>query len=135
MKFALALAALMTVSSFAQAGDNGAYTKCVSKSGRTILEMGNVGSLSNPQTVELKIDGKTYGPGEIDGEIGLTVKGDYLIFTELDHEGTNWVTIKMSKAASNGSSRGLIVSGLDPRTNKPLDSQISVKCDVVYNPI
>jgi hypothetical protein len=138
MKFLTALTTVLVLPILSYAGDNGQYTQCRSASGRTVLEMGTVGSLRNPKTVELKIDGQSYGAAEIDEAVILTVSenGALLKFTEADHEGVDWVTVRMGPVNfNNGRSKAKILSGLDPRTGKSLGVQIDMSCRIVYNPI
>lgn len=124
---------VLAFSTFSSAGENGSYTQCKSASGRTVLTMGTVGSIDNPQTVELKIDNQSLGAAEIEGDVVLVVKenGAVLKFIEADETATDWVTVRMS----SDSKQGRILSGLDPRTAKPLTFQIDLRCEVIVNPI
>ena len=132
MKLVLLFATLFSFSTLVYADDNGAYTQCKSYSGRTILTMGTVGSSSSPQTVELKIDGKSLGTPEIESEVMLIVKDNGVLkFVEADHEATDWVTVRMGADGRTGR----ILSGLDPRTAQPLTFQIDLRCEVVSNPL
>lgn len=135
MKSVLGILTVMALPLLAQAGDNGSYMKCQSASGRTELIIGNVDSGANPRTVELKIDRKSLGAAEIDNEVIETVQGTQITYTEADHDGDNWLTIRQLSQSGNGRSKYLILSGLDPRTGQPLDKQIEVSCRIVYNPI
>jgi hypothetical protein len=132
MKQILFLTVFLLSPALAFAGDNGSYDVCVSATGRTKLVLGNVGSMQNERTVELIIDKQTYGPAKIDEDVLENVLSETITrYTEADHDGTNWVTIKRHK----DSDQMTILSGLDPRTGRPLKSKIQLTCQTVFNPI
>ena len=137
MKFLIIMTTSLVISALANAGDNGTYTVCRSASGRTVLTMGQVGSASHPETVELKIDNKSIGAAAVGEDVILTYQqnGTLLKYTEADHEGADLLTIKMGSLNDLAKSRGKILSGLDPRTLKPLTKQIDVRCKLIFNPI
>lgn len=144
MKALLFFATVLALPLLANAGDNGSYVQCVSSSGRTELLMGTVGSALEPESVQFSIDGKTFGPAQVEEGVMLSIEkhsdgGETRIYTEADHEAMNWVTVRLSSPDSHGRQRAQILGGMDPRDQtipiKQIDSPINVRCKTVYNPI
>lgn len=140
MKNLLVLSSLVLASAVAQAGDNGFYDKCRSASGRTQLVVGHVGGYDAGESVQLTIDGKSLGQLVVESSVlKQEIDENTVRYREADHDGLDLVTIKRlpltARDLRNDTAAIEILSGEDPRTNKPLEVKILVTCKTVYNPI
>lgn len=131
MKKMIVLVAMAMNAAVAQAGDNGSYEKCRSASGRTRLLVGQIGNYDN-DAVQLTIDGKSLGELVVNESVIKTEIDESTVrYTEADHDALDLVTIERINDNTLE-----IISGEDPRTNKPLTTlPIRVTCETVYNPI
>lgn len=140
MKNILLLTSIVLTSVMAQAGDNGFYDTCRSASGRTQLVVGHVGGYDAGESVQLTIDGKSLGQLVVESSVLKNeIDENTTRYNEADHDGLDLVTIRRlpltPRDLRNDTSTIEILSGEDPRTNKPLEVQILVTCKTVYNPI
>jgi hypothetical protein len=138
MKLLISSLLLVVISNLALASENGSYYDCTSKSGKSKLIIGTVGSAASEPTVELMIEGKSYGAAVIGSEVLGSSAGSVTRFTEADHDGVDWVTVEQLNTSIEEKQAGLlrmkILSGLDPRTAQPLTEKIDVVCKAVNNP-
>lgn len=126
--FALMISLITTAS---YAGDNGSYITCLSASGRTSLVYGEVGTYENGTTLMFSIDGQSIGKLEVDNSVFRNFIDEVTTqFIEADSEKTEILTIQ-----KKSETRYDVLSGLDPRSNKPLTHTIQLKCKTTYNPI
>ncbi len=103
------------------------HKDCVSADGRVrfIIDLGT----KKNRTVELIVDGETYGAGLLGMEISEENTNSITTYTELDHDRTLWA---LTERHSDGSLT--LLDGLNPATGKSMQTATKLSCTRVQIP-
>lgn len=129
MRLLVGIFTLVAITSTASAGENGSYLSCTSESGKTVLNIGNIGSALNPRSVQLTIEEKTLGNLEVGSVLEEIVVGKLTMYKDIAQGEIVLATVV------TGENTLQVIKGIDPRKGKELDFNIDLLCATVENPI